>query len=400
MNVYIHIPFCTRKCPYCDFLSWHEAAPSSAPDAQRAYFAALKSEILHYAALGYGRRPRGDAPAAINGSDAPGPIKTAFIGGGTPTKPDSGFLLELIALLNRTFGFAPGYELTVEANPETLPGYPLGALFEAGATRLSVGVQSTHTHHLRSLGRGVDYARVKAGLDAAKTGWSGRLSFDILYGVPRQTLEEIYCDIERLMEYSPEHISAYQLTPEAGTKLRRDVERGRTLLPAEGAAVEMQKFIEARLARCGFERYEISNYALPGAECRHNVAVWSGEDYLGAGVSAMGFLGAAGGMGRAGKVRYSNVRTLEEYLSLVALGRLPRAREESRDRASRIRERVAFGLRMTRGIEITGAEIAFAGLTDEIERLASDGIIERDGAALRLARGNARFHDIAAAAVI
>ncbi len=390
VNVYVHIPFCTRKCPYCDFLSWHEAAPSSAPGAQRAYFAALKSEIMHYSALGYGLSLRGDPPAAIDGG-VKSKIKTAFIGGGTPTKPDSGLLLGIVSLLKETFGFADGYELTVEANPETLSGYPLGGLFDAGVTRLSAGVQSTHTHHLGSLGRGVDWRAVKAGLADVRREWKGRLSFDVLYGVPRQTLEEIYCDVERLMEFKPEHISAYQLTPEAGTKLKRDVERGRTHLPAEGEAVAMQEFLESRLAAHGLFRYEISNYARPGAECSHNVAVWSGEDYLGFGVSAMGFTGG---------IRYSNVRTLEEYLSLVGARRLPRAREESRDKESRIREKIAFGLRMTRGVEITDDELGEAGLIDDIAGLIESGLLEREGSRLKLARAKLRFHDFAAASVI
>lgn len=391
MNVYIHIPFCTRKCPYCDFLSWHKASPSSAPDAQRAYFSALKSEILLCSTLGYGRSLRGEASAAIDGRDAPRLIKTVFIGGGTPTKPDSELLLGIVKILKDTFGFADGYEMTVEANPETLPGYPLEEIYDAGVNRLSVGVQSTHTHHLRALGRGVDWRTVKAGLEEVRSVWKGRLSFDILYGVPRQTLEEIYCDVERLMEYSPEHISAYQLTPEAGTKLKRDVERGRTLLPAEGEAVAMQEFLKSRLAAYGLFQYEISNYSRPEAECRHNVAVWSGEDYLGCGVSAMGFMEG---------VRYSNVRTLEEYLSLAGARRLPRAREESRDLASRIREKIAFGLRMARGVEIPDAEIADAGLFDEIERLLESGLLERDGSRLKVTSGKLRFHDLAAASVI
>jgi oxygen-independent coproporphyrinogen-3 oxidase len=343
---------------------------NSSAGAQEKYFAALVRELELHRMLGRA-----------------GKLSTAFIGGGTPTKPRPDLLIGLIRYLREKWGFAEGYEVTAEANPETLPEFPLEKLADAGVTRLSVGVQSTHSHHLKWLGRGVDWPQVKRGLDAVRRKWRGRLSFDILYGLPGQTCDEILCDIERLMVYSPEHLSAYQLTPEKGTPLGSRAAAGKTALPSDGDALLQQRFIERRLAARGLMRYEISNYALPGAECRHNVAVWSGEDYIGAGVSAMGYVGG---------VRYLNAKTLEAYFNRVNRNMLPASRMEVLNSSRSRHERIAFGLRMSRGLNVSADFELPIAVLDLLER----GFLVKENGNIRIADGKLHFHDIAAASFV
>ncbi|MCD6119234.1 coproporphyrinogen III oxidase family protein [bacterium] len=422
VNLYIHIPFCKSKCGYCDFLSWPVSDIWHADQVIAGYFAAIKREIEQYYEMmrrrtvenfkskARGRKRERKSKMKSRAREVcPDLLKTVFIGGGTPTVPDPEHLIGLVRHIGGLWGFAPDYEFTVEANPDTLADYPLAELQDVGVNRLSIGVQSLHSHHLARLGRIADPGRVKAGLERVEREWRGRLSFDILYGVQAQRIEDIYCDIERLMEYAPGHISAYRLTPEPGTPLSRIIELGKTVLPGALESLRQQDFIERALDRHGFSRYEISNYAKPDEECRHNVAVWGGKDYIGTGVGASGFTGGT---------RYSNVEAPETYFARIKVGKLPRESEESLDVIGRERERIAFGLRMTRGIGISqeladavAAEYLVAGgdgekvdgfteLYGDIRALIADGLLVCEQDKLRIAPGKMHFHDFIAAKLI
>ncbi len=289
------------------------------------------------------------------------PLKTVFIGGGTPTQVGANYLWWLIKYLHAKWTFANNHELTIEANPETLQDYTLNELYNAGVTRVSVGIQSTFDHLLTILGRNIDSGSVRKGLKAIERSRPQRLSFDLLYGIPGQTLEELHTDIERLMEYAPDHISLYQLTPEDGTKLGADVASGKTVLPSDEEALQMQDFVESRLERHGFKRYEISNYARNNAVCEHNVAVWNGESYLGVGVGASGLLK---------RTRYTNVRSLDEYFIRIKTNRPPRMREESLNAERRMRERIAFGLRMVDGVKLNDETLKRIDRCDDKDKFA------------------------------
>jgi oxygen-independent coproporphyrinogen III oxidase len=338
------------------------------------YFISLYRELESYVSMGLVR-----------------PLKTVFIGGGTPTHVGANYLWWLIRYLQERWGFAYGHEFTVEANPETIAEYPLDEIYDAGVTRLSVGIQSNFDHLLAEIGRNTGSSSVRKGLKALETTRPQKLSFDLLYGVPGQTLEELYTDIERLIEYTPDHISLYQLTPESGTRLGTRTASGKTALPSDGETLQMQEFAESRLARYGFRRYEISNYARDGAVCKHNVAVWNGEDYIGVGVSAVGFINGT---------RYSNVRTLADYFMRIKTNRLPRLREETLNTERRMRERIAFGIRMIEGVEVDESiinRIRKCDINDEfansINALEKDGLVESDDTKIKPTRNGLLVHN-------
>ena len=336
-----------------------------------------------------------------------GPLRTVFIGGGTPTCPDSGFILWLLSYLAEKWEFAYGWEATMEANPENLIDYPLDKIAAAGVNRLSVGVQSTFDHHLAYLERDADAEKVKRALDRIAADWRGRLSFDIMYGIPGQTIDELYSTIELIADCNPDHVSAYQLTPERGTTFGRRVAKGQAIVPSDGESLALAEFVEAQLARHGFHRYEISNYAKRDGECRHNIAVWRGEEYLGVGVGAVGYIGGA---------RYENVRTFDEYFKLIGDGKLPRASEDKLEPAHRARERVAFGLRMLGGVQIAGDSImsdafgtdSLLSLNDAnarafmktLESLIDDDLLSLEEGVLRLTPAGLRVHNYVAASIL
>lgn len=345
------------------------------------YFISLYRELESYVALGLSA-----------------PLKTVFIGGGTPTHVGANYLWWLIHYLQERWGFAYGHEFTVEANPETLIDYPLNDIFNAGVTRLSIGIQSTFDHLLARMGRNIDSASVRKGLKAIERFHPQKLSFDLIYGIPDQKLEELYCDIERLMEYSPDHISLYQLTPEGRTELGKRTVSGRTTMPIDGEALQMQEFAESKLARHGFRRYEISNYAKDGAVCKHNVAVWNGEDYIGVGVGAVGFMKGT---------RYANVRTLPEYFTRIKTNRPPCMSEESLNTERKMRERVAFGTRMVDGIEIDNKTLDRIkrserkdGFACSIREMETDGLIEIVGNRIKPTGDGLRVHNRLAMKII
>lgn len=292
VGVYVHVPFCLHRCRYCDFLSFAQHRPPGlTPDT---FADTLAAEIA-----GRGAWARTDFGAQGRRVDS------VFFGGGTPTYLPAEALAGLVAATLAQFPMArSGVEVTVEANPDTLrPGY-LEALARAGVNRLSVGVQATQERHLRFLGRTHRWHDILPALHQAARGPIPRLSFDLIYAVPGLSLRELRESIERLLELHPEHISAYELTVEPGTWLGRWAARHPRQLPGPSAVVEQQQQIERRLARAGLYRYEVSNYARPGAESRHNLRYWRGGDYIGLG------LGAAS---RTGTAVVNNSGAWEEY---------------------------------------------------------------------------------------
>jgi putative oxygen-independent coproporphyrinogen III oxidase len=297
LGLYVHVPFCLRRCRYCDFLSFAGDSPPGLDPA--AFTDALHAEIAGRGAWAreyYGAQGR--------------EVDSVFFGGGTPTYLHPEVLAALVQAVRARFPMADsGAELTAEANPDTLsPGY-LDALARAGVNRLSIGIQATQERHLRFLGRTHRWRDILPRLRAAAQGPIPRLSFDLIYAVPGLSLRELAQSIERLMQLRPEHISAYELTLEPGTRLWDWAQRYPSQLPGAGEVVEQQRLIEHQLAGCGLYRYEVSNHARPGAECRHNLRYWRGGDYIGMG------LGAAS---RVGEEVVNNPRAWDAYQRGVA----------------------------------------------------------------------------------
>lgn len=270
MELYLHMPFCVRKCAYCDFLSF----PSGA-ETQRMYAKRLMEDI-DVMGKQYGEIP----------------VETIFIGGGTPSVPDSGLIVEIMEHVRHAFHVADGAEISMEANPGTVTREKLTDYRKAGINRLSFGLQSANDRELKLLGRIHTWAEFLESFTLARECGFANLNIDLMSALPGQTCESWKETLSRVTDLDPEHISAYSLIIEEGTPFgeRYGSEEGRKLLPDEDSEREMYHETKRFLKDCGYERYEISNYAKPGRECRHNIGYWTGVPYLGLGLGASSYL--------------------------------------------------------------------------------------------------------------
>ena len=270
MELYLHMPFCVRKCAYCDFLSF----PSGA-ETQRMYAKRLMEDI-DVMGKRYGEIP----------------VETIFIGGGTPSVPDSGLIVEIMEHVRHAFHVADGAEISMEANPGTVTREKLTDYRKAGINRLSFGLQSANDRELKLLGRIHTWAEFLESFTLARECGFANLNIDLMSALPGQTCESWKETLSRVTDLDPEHISAYSLIIEEGTPFgeRYGSEEGRKLLPDEDSEREMYHETKRFLKDCGYERYEIPNYAKPGRECRHNIGYWTGVPYLGLGLGASSYL--------------------------------------------------------------------------------------------------------------
>ncbi len=365
-HLYVHVPLCRSKCAYCDFYSITERdLPLPLDDLASA----LLTQSLSWFERGLASRQ----------------LDTLYIGGGTPTMLGPA-LAGLVDGLRGRLGFGPGAEVTVEANPDSLDDALVALLAEAGVTRVSLGVQSFHDDVLRTLGRA--HAATRA-IAAARTvrEWGLALSVDLMCGIPGQSMGSWIAGVEHAIGTGAEHISVYPLSLESGTPMAAEVLLGRLAEPDPDAAAEMMSVGGEILAREGFERYEVANYAKPGSESRHNTAYWTGKEYLGVGPGAHGMLSAgtarAAGMivpQDAARVRYAIACEMESGLQPV-----PRVDVEMLSAEEAAREDVMLGLRLTRGVD--AALVARAGVAGVLERLSATGLVERAESRWRLTEG-------------
>jgi oxygen-independent coproporphyrinogen-3 oxidase len=260
LALYVHVPWCVQKCPYCDFNS-HEAGETI---PEREYVAALIADLQSALPLIWGR-----------------PVQTVFFGGGTPSLLSPAAIDELIAAFRALAMLAPEAEITLEANPGTVEAEKFAGFRAAGVNRLSLGIQSFNDDHLKALGRihGADEAKRAAQLAGEHF---ESFNLDLMYGLPGQTHEQALTDIETALSFSPSHLSCYQLTLEPNTRFAAFPPE----LPEGDLCADMQEAIEARLAAAGFANYETSAFAQPGKQCKHNLNYWYFGDYLGIGAGA------------------------------------------------------------------------------------------------------------------
>jgi len=261
VGFYLHIPFCRKKCAYCDFCSF-----AGRESLHEPYLAALEREME---------------------ACAPGiPGRTLYVGGGTPTTLPVDALAGLVQKARQRLSLSPNAEVTVEANPGTVDGASLVRLRQAGVNRLSLGVQSLNDRLLSLLGRIHSAAEAKRVVRDARAAGYTHLSLDLMFGLPQQSLDDWQESVERVLAWQPEHLSFYALTVEPGTPLAAQIEGGALLDPDEDLAADMYEWAEERLDRAGYLHYEISNWARPGCESRHNLIYWHNEPYLGLGAGA------------------------------------------------------------------------------------------------------------------
>ncbi len=264
LSLYVHVPWCVQKCPYCDFNS--HTAPTAIPEA--AYVDALVADLESALPLVWGRR-----------------VVSVFIGGGTPSLLSGEAVDTLLTAVRSRLQLLPDAEITLEANPGTAEAARFAAYRAAGVTRLSLGIQSFDDRHLRALGRIHDGDEARRAIELAAQHFE-RFNLDLMYGLPGQTLAEALVDLDTALSFAPPHLSCYQLTLEPNTRFAADPPD----LPEADACADMQEAIETRLAGAGYRHYETSAFARPGYQCQHNLNYWLFGDYLGIGAGAHGKL--------------------------------------------------------------------------------------------------------------
>lgn len=371
--VYVHFPWCLEKCPYCDFVSFKTTR--EAIDHDR-YADAVVAEI--------GARAEWLSGYAV---------RSIFFGGGTPSLWSPRSIGRVIEAIKRTW---PGddVEITAECNPSSLDRDRARAMIDAGITRLSVGVQSLDGAQLKFLGRLHDVPLALSAVEAA-IAESARVSADLIFGLPNQKPEEAAAHAAALVDRGLSHLSAYSLTIEAGTRFGELAKRGRLPIADEDSTCDAFLAIEEALAGRGLQHYEVSNYARPGEEARHNLGYWRGDAYLGLGCAAYGCGPSARGM-----IRYRNVPDPSRYVAAAGALRPGPPREddglisalEPLDPETLLRERIMLGLRLAEGIDLdraardVGVEPAAAwqSRARTIERLSSEGALSVEGTRLRI----------------
>lgn len=355
LELYIHIPFCVKKCDYCDFLS----GPAGR-DRQRAYIDALLREIENC--------------GEFSGYE----ISSIFIGGGTPSILPGEWIAEIMSGIREKFALGQEAEISIEANPGTVDRRKLELYRRAGINRISFGCQSSDNRELKMLGRIHTWEEFLESYHAARQAGFENINVDLMSGLPGQNRESWEETLRKSARLNPEHISAYSLIIEEGTPFAvMELE-----LPDEEAERSMYEDTHKILEEYGYHQYEISNYAKRGKECRHNVGYWKRTEYLGFG------LGSASLMN---EIRFSNTGDMDLYLGHSGEAEVIREQMEKLDKEEQMGEYMILGLRMIKGVSLNqfrkvfGAEL-YEVYGDVIEKYAGMGLLERDGDFLRLGR--------------
>jgi oxygen-independent coproporphyrinogen-3 oxidase len=291
LSIYIHIPFCVKKCTYCDFLSFgaDDNTIGHSGSVRRTYIKCLCKELLSYKSI--------SKDYIVN---------TIFIGGGTPSILLPGEILTIMTTVRSIFKVAEDAEVTIEVNPGTLTSTKAAEYIEAGINRMSIGLQSANDEELAMLGRIHNFDQFLASYQTARQAGFHNINIDIMSALPGQTLHSYLDTVEKVLKCHPEHISSYSLIVEEGTPLAAD-QALLSMLPDEAADREMYEATRKLLLMSGYKRYEISNYAKSGYECRHNKVYWTLGEYIGVGLGASSFLNSR---------RFSNTRDLTRYTNL------------------------------------------------------------------------------------
>jgi putative oxygen-independent coproporphyrinogen III oxidase len=336
-GVYVHVPFCSSRCDYCAFATWTDR-----PHLVGAYLEAVRTEVERAVAAGMT------------------PASSVFVGGGTPSMvPADG-----LAAVLRAIPLAPGAEVTVECNPDDVTEELFETYVAAGVNRVSIGVQSMVPHVLAALGRTHDPANVERAVAAARAVGLPTFNVDVIYGAAGETVADWRTTLERVVSLEPPHVSAYALTVEAGTPLAGDPARH----PDDDVQADDYELADEVLAAAGLANYEVSNWARPGHECRHNLLYWGQHDYLGVGCAAHSH--------RDGR-RWWNLRTPERYIAAVRAGRSTEAAGETLDSDVRRVEGLQLALRTTAGVPL--AALDGGALPGLVEQAGDRWVLTRRG---------------------
>ncbi|MBP6710829.1 MAG: oxygen-independent coproporphyrinogen III oxidase-like protein [Propionivibrio sp.] len=367
LALYVHIPWCVQKCPYCDFNS-HEAR-GEIPEAD--YISALIADLESSLPLIWGRT-----------------VSSIFFGGGTPSLLSGAGLDRLLTAIRTLLPLLPDAEVTLEANPGTVESAKFAAFRAAGINRLSLGIQSFNPAHLKALGRIHDGEDARRAIEIA-TAHFDNFNLDLMYGLPGQTLEEALSDVETALAFAPTHLSCYQLTLEPNTAFAA----APPVLPDPDRCADMQEAIEDRLAAAGFAHYETSAFAQPGRQCRHNLNYWTFGDYLGIGAGAHGKLTLYDGK-RWEVRRQMRWKQPKQYLAQIAQSK-PIQEEFSVEMADLPFEFMMNALRLNQGFEPELFEMRTSlplfAIENELRQAETQGLIERQPQRIAPTRQGQRF---------
>src|SRR3954470_9797435 len=353
-GLYVHVPFCSVRCGYCDFNTYTAAELGDQPGASRATYAEAAIAEIRLA-----RRELGDRDL---------PVETVFFGGGTPTLLGAGDLSSILASIGAEFGLARGVEVTTEANPDSVAAWDLAALREAGFTRMSFGMQSAVDHVLHTLDRTHDPLRVPAVVEWSREAGFEEVSLDLIYGTPGESLTDWATSLEVALGCRPDHLSAYALIVEPGTALARRISRGELAMPDDDDVADKYLLADERLAEAGLGWYEVSNWSRDAAtRCRHNELYWTGGHWWGVGPGAHSYVGG---------VRWWNVKHPAAYAGRLGEQVSPAAARENLDTETRRVERVLLELRLRDGLPVLALD---QHGRSEVAGLVRRGLLERAG---------------------
>ena len=369
IGIYIHIPFCKKKCEYCDFKSY--AGKEKLIDD---YIKCLKYELKE---VGDGNKLDYE-----NNLDKLAIIKTIYIGGGTPSLIDSRYINEILEIVKQNYKLDDDLEITIEVNPGTVSEEKLEQYKKSGINRLSIGLQSTHDRLLKKIGRIHSYDDFFNTFKLARKVGFQNINVDLMLGLPEQSIEDLKLSIEEIIKLNPEHISVYSLIIEEGTPFYKKLEANELELPKDEVERKMYWSVKKELEKSGYTHYEISNFAKKGYESKHNLACWNQEEYIGFGIAAHSY---------TNNVRYSNIDDIEQYIKNFETNKEIDnfVFHEKQNKESKMKEFMMLGLRKINGISIQEFKNRFAlnpifVYRKELEKLVDEQLIEIDGNIIKL----------------
>lgn len=364
IGLYLHIPFCKQRCDFCAFYLELYRQP-----AAEAFLRALETETRVQATKEEIKERQ---------------FQSVYFGGGTPTALRTDQLITVLTGIRQSFSLHQHCEITIEAHPGTVTGTDLAALHEVGFSRISFGAESLQDDELARIGRPGAAQETTAALQTARKAGFTNINLDLMYGLPHQTVDSWKQTLLQAIKLGPTHISCYALTVEEGTRLAHDIRHQRCQAPDESLQIAMDQAAQVILTEAGYQQYEISNYAKPGFECRHNLLYWTHGDYLGLGPSAQSFVQG---------VRFGNVANLTAYQTVLAEQRLPIQDRTTLTKQEQLRDAVIFGLRLLNGIPTyqLNDHAANYGYAEALEELRAGKLIEEEGQRSRLS-AQGRLH--------
>ena len=370
IGIYVHIPFCKRKCFYCDFCSY-----ANKTFLQERYVQALTKEITHRS------KENNDYK-----------VDTIYIGGGTPSLIDSKFIKEILNAIKINYKVCDNAEITIEINPGTVDEKKIKSYKEAGINRASIGLQSCDDKILKEIGRIHTYQDFENVYKMVNEVGINNINVDLMIGLPTQTTEDIENTLDRIIEKNPNHISVYSLIIEPGTIMEKLIRENKLILPDDEMERKMYWLVKEKLEKNGYKQYEISNFAKEGFESKHNSNCWNQQEYLGFGIAAHSYID---------NIRFSNISNLEKYIENIEENKFDNNSiiQEKQDSNSKMDEYMILGLRKIDGIDYNDFYLKFKMhcqevYKNEIDKLAKDGLIIENKNGIKLSEKGLDFANV------